>query len=61
MNIPLKTAVACATINPAKSLGIDNKYGSISVGKKANLVLLDKNLAVKFVIKDGKIIVPAAL
>ena len=27
MNIPLETAVACATINPAKSLGIDAEYG----------------------------------
>ena len=58
MGIPLETAVACTTINPAKSLGIDDKYGSISVGKRANLVLLDKTLAVKSVIKDGRIIVP---
>ena len=58
MKIPLETAVACTTINPAKSLGIDDKYGSISIGKKANLVLLDKKLTVKSVIKDGRIIVP---
>lgn len=58
MKIPLETAVACTTINPAKRLGIDDKYGSISIGKKANLVLLDKKLTVKSVIKDGRIIVP---
>lgn len=54
MKIPLETAVACATINPAKSLGIDDKYGSIEEGKKANLVLWDEDLNLKMVIKDGK-------
>ncbi len=54
MKIPLETAVACATINPAKSLGIDDEYGSIEQGKKANLVLWDEDLNLKMVIKDGK-------
>ena len=35
MEIPLETAVACATINPAKSLGIEDTYGSIAPGKKS--------------------------
>ena len=54
MEIPLETAVACATINPAKSLGIEDTYGSIAPGKKANIVLLDENLELKMVIKDGQ-------
>ncbi len=54
MGIPLETAVACATINPAKALGEDKKYGSIAPGKKANLVLLDSDLNLKMVLKDGK-------
>ena len=54
MEIPLETAVACATINPAKSLGIEDTYGSIAPGKKANIVLLDENLDLKMVIKDGQ-------
>lgn len=54
MEIPLEVAVACATKNPAKCLGVYDKYGSITAGKKANLVLLDKELNVKAVIKDGK-------
>ena len=53
MEIPLETAVACATINPAKSLGIEDTYGSIAPGKKANIELLDGNLDLKMVIKDG--------
>ena len=54
MEIPLETALACATINPAKSLGIEDTYGSIAPGKKANIVLLDENLELKMVIKDGQ-------
>lgn len=53
MQIPLETAVACATINPAKSLGIDDQYGSIKAGKKADIVLLKDNLDLQMVIKDG--------
>ena len=53
MDIPLEKAVACTTINPAKALKIEDKYGSISNGKIANLVLLDKDLNLKKVIING--------
>ncbi|MGN1266573.1 MAG: N-acetylglucosamine-6-phosphate deacetylase [Dorea sp.] len=53
MGIPLETAVACATMNPAKTIGEYGNYGSITVGKKANVVLLDQELNVKMVVKDG--------
>ena len=54
MNLPLETAIACATINPARSLKIDDEYGSLEEGKKANVVLLEPDLTLKCVIKDGK-------
>ena len=53
MELPLETAVACATINPAKSLGVEAQYGSLETGKKAHVVLLDHDLELKAVIKDG--------
>ena len=56
MGIPLETAVACATMNPAKSLGVYETRGSITPGKKADLVLLDKDLRLKAVIKDGNVL-----
>lgn len=57
MKIPLETAVKCAAVNPAKSIGIYEKYGSISAGKVANLILLDKDsLEVKQVILRGKML-----
>ena len=34
MDLPLETAVACATINPARSLGVEEQYGSLEAGKK---------------------------
>lgn len=56
MGIPLEAAVACASVNPAKKLGVYEEYGSIESGKRANLVLLDSELNVQAVLKDGKII-----
>lgn len=53
MGIPLETAVACASMNPAKALGVYGDYGSITAGKKADMVLLDKELELKAVIKGG--------
>jgi alpha-D-ribose 1-methylphosphonate 5-triphosphate diphosphatase len=37
-NIPLPQAVAFATINPAQAVGIDKDYGSIEIGKIADIV-----------------------
>lgn len=52
--IPLESAVKCATMNPAKQIGVYDEMGSISPNKIANLVLLDKNLNIKNVIINGK-------
>ena len=53
MGIPLEDAIGCATINPARALKIDDKYGSIASGKIANVVLLDKELNLQKVIING--------
>ena len=53
MDIPLETAVACATMNPARCLGISGEYGSVTAGKRADIVLLDEELNLKAVVKDG--------
>ncbi len=52
--ISLADAVACATINPAKMLGIDKTVGSIDVGKRADLLLVDEGLAIRTVFCESK-------
>lgn len=54
MGIPLESAVKAAAVNPAKSIGIYDKYGSITAGKYANLVLLNKDLSIHTIILNGK-------
>ncbi len=44
-----------ASLNPAKLLGIDKDYGSIEVGKRADIVALDEDRNVKLVIVGGRI------
>ena len=57
MGIPLTYAVRCATINPAKAMGLYDELGSITKGKKADLVLLDKKtLSVKCVLIRGHLL-----
>lgn len=54
MQIPLESAVKCAAVNSAKSVGIYDKYGSITPGKTANVVLLNKSdLGLRSVVLRG--------
>ena len=41
--ISREDALAMVTLNPAKQLGVDNRVGSIEVGKDADLVIYDKD------------------
>ena len=57
MHIPLEAAVRCAAANPAKAAGVYDRCGSISIGKKADLVLLDReSLELRGVILRGHFI-----
>ena len=56
MGVPLEIAVACSSVNPAKCLGIYKERGSIECGKQADVVLLDEDLNVKMVIKNGNVV-----
>ena len=55
MGIPLGSAVKCAAVNPAKAIGIYDTCGSITPGKKANIVLLDQDLNMKHLIFKGEL------
>lgn len=54
--VALEKAVLASTLAPAKVIGQDAKIGSLSVGKCADAVVLDKDLKVKAVFIDGKVI-----
>ena len=54
MDIPLAKAVKCASVNPAKAIGVFDKHGSIEAGKYADLVLLNEDLSIRSVFLRGK-------
>lgn len=56
MRISLESAVKACTINPARALKIDDRVGEISEGKRADLLVVDKNLKIKEIILRGSIL-----
>lgn len=57
MGIPLASAVKCAAVNPARCVGIYDHCGSITPGKKADVVLLKKeSLEAKLVVLRGEVL-----
>ena len=56
VGVPLEDAVKMASITPARILGVEDKFGSIEVGKQGDIVLLDEKLDVKKTIVGGKMV-----
>ena len=54
--LSLEDAVDCATYNPAKNLGIENDYGVIREGARADFTLLDANFNVLMTVVGGEIV-----
>ncbi len=52
--IPKEAAVAAATADPAKSIGMYDQIGSVSPGKYADLLLLDRDFRLVRVITGGR-------
>lgn len=52
--IPLCDAVRSCTYNPARSIGIEGRTGTLDVGKEASVVLLDeKDLSIRAILFKG--------
>jgi N-acetylglucosamine-6-phosphate deacetylase len=51
--IPLPETIRMATLTPARILGVDAEIGSLEVGKRADLLVLDRELQVKQVYIGG--------
>ena len=56
MGIPKGSAIKAATINPAKSIGMDREVGSIEIGKRADILVTDNELNLETVIINGNIV-----
>ncbi|MEG6586603.1 N-acetylglucosamine-6-phosphate deacetylase [Dendrosporobacter sp. 1207_IL3150] len=57
LNRPLHEAVRFASLNPARSLGISHRMGSLEPGKEATFVRLSSELMVKQVWVKGELVV----
>ena len=56
MGVPLESAVRAATLNPARSIGVDADYGSLEAGRWGNVVLVDDQLNIQTVVRHGQIL-----
>ena len=56
VGINIKESVKMASLNPARLLGLDKDRGSLTPGKRADIVVLDDNFNVVYTIKKGKVI-----
>lgn len=56
MGFPLEQAVQMTSFNPARFLGIADTKGTITPGKDADLVVLDRNLQVRLTMVQGQIV-----
>ena len=55
--IPLADAVRACSYNPARSIGIDDRTGSLEEGKEASFVLLDEDtLAIRAIVFKGALV-----
>ena len=55
-SIPLADAVRMASETPAKLIGIESHKGTLQKGKDADIVILDKDINVRCVFSQGKIV-----
>ncbi len=53
IGIPLESAVKMCAYNPARTIGLGGEIGSIACGKRADLVVLEKDLGIKAVYVNG--------
>ncbi len=53
-NIPLWECVNCASLNPATTIGVADRKGSLEIGKDADIIITDNNFEVKKTIIKGE-------
>jgi N-acetylglucosamine-6-phosphate deacetylase len=58
--LSFKECLPCATLNPARLLGVENEKGVIAVGNDADLAVLDKNFVVRQAYVRGRAAIGSA-
>jgi N-acetylglucosamine-6-phosphate deacetylase len=53
-NRPLYEVIRMASLTPARIAGYEQQFGSLEVGKRADIILMDRDLNIKEVFIDGK-------
>jgi N-acetylglucosamine-6-phosphate deacetylase len=53
-NLKLHEAIGLASLNPAKSINIENRKGSLDIGKDADISLFDKDMNCYLTIVEGR-------
>lgn len=54
-DIPLYECVNCASLNPARAIGMDDRKGSLEVGKDADIIIVDSEFNVGKTIIGGTV------
>lgn len=54
MGVPAEAAVRAATVNPARALGLDGECGILLPGRRADILIADREFALQKVIKSGR-------
>ncbi|WP_252249400.1 N-acetylglucosamine-6-phosphate deacetylase [Clostridium sp. VAP23] len=55
-NLELNEVINMASLNPAKSIGIDDKKGSLDIGKDADICIFDDEMNCYFLVSEGRVI-----
>lgn len=56
VGVPMQSALQMANYNPARAIGMENKVGSVSEGRQANLTVLDEDANVRLTMVKGQIV-----
>jgi N-acetylglucosamine-6-phosphate deacetylase len=56
VGLSLSEAIKMASLNPARAIGVDDRLGSIEVGKDASLIVIDESINVSMTMVKGQIV-----
>lgn len=56
MGVPKEEAVMAATRNPAQAVGLEEECGMLLAGRRADILLADRDFALLEVIKSGRVV-----